>query len=277
MKYSTSSFIYYRYPLEEAIKRISELGYNGIEVWGGRPHGYWEDMTSERILSIRNAMDKYELEISCFIPAQFRYPTNLGTCDELVRNNSVQYLKHSIDTAISLGSPYLSLCPGFSLYGEDINDAWKSMMKSFKTLVDYVSGKPITLLIEPAHAMETDLILTTDHGLKAVNEISNQQLGLLLDTGHMHINKECMSDSIIKTINNGCKFHFQIDDNKGVSDDHLVPNDGNIDFDLFYQTLTKNKYDGYLGVELGWGYTTDPDTASKNALKNLKEIESKNK
>ena len=44
MKLSLSTFVYFRYPLIEAIRRTAHFGYDGVELWGGRPHAYADDM-----------------------------------------------------------------------------------------------------------------------------------------------------------------------------------------------------------------------------------------
>ena len=47
MRFSQSSFVYLNYPLKQAIRRLRQFGYQGIEVWGGRPHLYRHDLDAE--------------------------------------------------------------------------------------------------------------------------------------------------------------------------------------------------------------------------------------
>ena len=42
---SQSTFVYFYYPLKEAEKRRAEAGYDGVEIWGGRPHAYGDDLS----------------------------------------------------------------------------------------------------------------------------------------------------------------------------------------------------------------------------------------
>ena len=91
MKLSVSTAVYYRYSLVESIKRIAELGYSAVEIWGGRPHAYPDDMTNSKINEIKKCIREYDLEISGLIPAQFRYPTNLSIEDEKIREASISY------------------------------------------------------------------------------------------------------------------------------------------------------------------------------------------
>ena len=49
MKLSASTAVYYRYGLVKSIKRIAGLGYNAVEIWGGRPHAFPDDMTDSKM------------------------------------------------------------------------------------------------------------------------------------------------------------------------------------------------------------------------------------
>lgn len=272
MKYSLSTFVYYKYPLEEAIKRIAAFGYHGVEIWAGRPHAYYEDMTDNRINEIRTVLESYGLQISNFIPAQFRYPTNIAAYDETIRRNSVEYIKGNIDVAVKFEAPFVSLCPGFSMYGKSSEEGWNCMIKSLGELLDYSTGMPVKLLLEPGNRAETDLVVTVDDGLRAIDQL-NYRMGILPDTGHLFVNKESVSDVIEKV--KGLTCHYHIDDNMGVSDDHLVPGEGKMYYDTFISKLYESGYNGYLAVELGFGYCNDPDIAVKKSIDYLKTKEDK--
>lgn len=44
IKFSQSSAVYINYSLEYAIQDLHNLGYDGIDMWGGRPHIYKQDL-----------------------------------------------------------------------------------------------------------------------------------------------------------------------------------------------------------------------------------------
>ena len=267
MKYSLSTFAYFKYPLIEAVKRIKEYGYDGVELWGGRPHAYWEDMTKERRQDLKKAIEDHGLEISNFIPAQFRYPTNLAAHDELIRKNSVSYIKKNIDVAVELGAPYVSLCPGFRMYGATHLEAWNCMIQSFRELAEYARKMPLHLILEPAHRYETDLVYTVNDGKRALKEI-NGKMGILVDLGHLFVNAESVSDVVKEVESMVC--HYHIADNMGTSDDHMVPGDGKMDYEIFFKKLKASGYKGFLAVELGFQYVNDPDPAVKRSIDFLK-------
>jgi len=270
MKLSQSTFLYFNYPLEEAVRRLSNHGYKGVEIWGGRPHAYYKDISDKQAANIRDMIDEYGMEISAFIPAQFRYPTCLCSPDTGVRKDSVQYIKDSIVTSLSLGCNRVSLCPGHTLYGQGYDNGMRQLTESLKELAEFAAGKNVLLFMEPAHRFESDLIVTVEDGVRLINDLKFDNLGIVMDTGHCFVNKESLVDcvSLLKDI----PFHIHIDDNRGLSDDHLIPGEGEICFIPFLTALKDIEYKGFLTAELGWGYTVEPDAAAykcRTAMENL--------
>ena len=119
MKLSLSSFVFLNYPLDQAISRIADAGYDGVDIWGGRPHAYRSDLTAGEIRELAGRIRDLGLSVPSFIPAQFRYPTCLCSPKEKVRKDSIGYIKESLETAAGLGAPVVSVCPGHSVYGQD--------------------------------------------------------------------------------------------------------------------------------------------------------------
>lgn len=261
MKLSQSTFVYFNYPLKEAVTRIAEAGYQGVEVWGGRPHAYRNDLTEAELKDIRSLIEDKGVEVSAFIPAQFRYPTSLVNPKEKIRKDSINYIKESFNTAIALGTHKVTVCPGHTLYGQSFESAWQLLRESLKMLVEHAQKQDIILLLEPAHRMETDLVITVDDALKIIKEIRNNRIGIVLDTGHAAINKESLKDCVKKLNESKFIFHIHIDDNDGLVDEHLIPGRGKIKFTPFLKELKKVNYQGFLTVELGFQYIMDPDSA----------------
>lgn len=269
MKFSQSSFVYFNYPLQEAIRRLHQHGYHGIEIWGGRPHAYRHDLADE-LDEILALLDRFEMTVPNFIPAQFRYPSILCSLNETVRRDSVGYIQDAIDNALRLGAASVSLCPGMTLFGENLEEGWAQLRKSFIELLDYTEGKELLLLIEPAHKAESTLILTVEDGLHMIEEIGSERLGILLDTGHAHVNGEDLAQVV--TSLKDVPFHIHIDDNHGDSDAHMVPGEGSIDFTPFAQAQKEINYQGFVSAELGFQYTLDPDPAVEKTFVALREM-----
>ena len=268
MKFSISSFVHYRFTLPDAIRRYGSLGFDQVEIWGGRPHAYPEDMEGEYLKETLSALEETGLGISNFIPAQFRYPTNLASSVAPMRQASIDYICRSIDTALKLGAPSVSICPGYSLSNLSRNATRELMLDSFTRIIEYAPDD-FLILIEPANLWESDLIVTVDDGCETIEILGKpKNLGLCIDSGHMHINREILSDAPL--LFGRFPLHFHIDDNNGRTDDHLVPGEGLIDHSVFLNRLITSGYKGSLAVELGFGYTPDPDPAAKRSLEYLR-------
>lgn len=267
MKYSISTFLYYYYSLEDAIKRIAAFGYDGVEIWGGTPHAYAYDLTEKQIKSLKALIEDVGLVISGFIPAQFRYPTNIAIDNEIIRIRSIDYLKKSIDVAVGLGSPLVSLCPGHSRFGQGYENAWENMIESINELLDYAGGD-IKIMMEPGNRYETDLVVTADDAKKVLKDVNNK-IGFVFDTGHMYINRESISDALYQF--DKSMLHFHIDDNMGITDDHMVPGTGKINHDIFFKRLKESAYTGFITAELGFQYCKDPDPAAFETISYLKK------
>ena len=57
------------------------MGYDGIAVWGGRPHMYRQDLHAQ-LPEIRDLLAEYGMEVCHVVPAQFRYPSLLASSNE---------------------------------------------------------------------------------------------------------------------------------------------------------------------------------------------------
>jgi protein FrlC len=267
MKLSYSTKLYYNYRLEDTIRRGAKIGYPGVEIWGGRPHAYYKDMGDSSVSSVKRVIAETGVEISGFIPAQFGYPTNLCSPINSIREDSVEYIKRSVDTSLSLGCNKVSLCPGRTLFGQGHKQGMDALNTSLSELSEYALKKDVLLLLEPAHMLESDLILTVEDGVRIIKEQEYENMGIALDTGHCHVNKEVLVDTVFLLEQQQIPVHIHLDDNNSMADQHKIPGEGTIDFVPFLKALIETGYDGYLTVELGFDYTANPDAAAYKSKK----------
>ena len=272
MKISVSTKLYFNYTLEDAIERIARLGYPGVEIWGGRPHAYCRDMDPKAVDSVNSVIEKTGIRVSGFIPAQFGYPTSLCSPIGNIRKDSVEYIKQSIDTSVSLNCRKVSLCPGRTLFGQGYRRGMEALTASLDELADYALNRDVLLLLEPAHMFESDLVLTIEEGIRLIGQQKYKNMGIALDTGHCHMNRESLVDALYILKQGSVPLHVHIDDNNGLSDQHKIPGEGTINFVPFLRTLLETGYDGFLTVELGFDYTADPDTAAYRSLKAVRSL-----
>lgn len=260
MRTSLSSFLYYNYSLEEAIQRTSVAGFDAIDIWGGRPHAYRDDLREHHIRSIRALVDDLGLEFASFIPAQFQYPTSLCSPIKNIRQDSIDYIKSSIETAARLGASVVSLSPGHTLSDQSQDEGWELLADSLTQLCDFSGNYDVLLALEPSDVFETDLINTTLQALDMIDQIGCDNLGVVFDTGHALIAGE---DTPTALENLGDRlFHLHLSDNDGTRDQHLIPGKGIFNFEELIRTLKNKQFEGFLTAEPGWDYTLHPDPAA---------------
>jgi protein FrlC len=269
LRFAQSSAVYFNHSLQHAIRDLSELGYDGIEIWGGRPHMYRHDL-DEQIEEIRGLLAQRRLQVCNFIPAQFRYPSQLCSDNERVRRESVAYISDGVDNALKLGSPSVSICPGMVLFDRDRRRGYRCLLESLREIEAYSRGKEILLLIEPAHRFESNLVLTIDDCLRLLEELKSDRFGILLDTGHCHVNGEDFRAIIPRC--QGLPLHIHLDDNHGDADAHLIPGRGSVDFAGLAEALKASGYSGFLSAELGGAYNMDPGAACRESLDVMRSL-----
>ncbi len=77
-----------RLPIEHAFRDASELGYDGIEIWGGRPHAFAPDLKAGGIKQIKALAQTYQMPIIGYTPETNGYPYNMMLGDEHMRRES---------------------------------------------------------------------------------------------------------------------------------------------------------------------------------------------
>jgi len=266
LKFAQSSAVYFNYTLEYAIKNLSELGYDGIEIWGGRPHAYRDDLL-EDMGALRKLLEERNLSVCNFIPAQFRSPSLLCSDNERVRQDSLGYIADALRNAAALGSPSISLCPGMVPWDRDLNAGREKLLQSLRDISRINESFGLTLLIEPAHRFESNLIRTIDECIAFLEELDSPSYGILLDTGHCHVNGENLAEAVRKA--SRYPLHIHLDDNLGDSDAHLNLGEGSIDFGSLRTALETIGYMGFVSVELGTKYIMEPEQACRKSLEVL--------
>jgi protein FrlC len=270
MKLSVASSVFVNYPLRDAIRMAANAGYAGIDIWGGRPHVYRRDFPEAELSKLKKLMQAESLEPASFMPAFFRYPHSLSSPNEVVRQDSLNYMYQCMDNAVVMGAKILLVVPGHSLYGQDQGDARKRMVDSIAAVCEYSQQYGIALGIEPANRAVTDLVNTASDALKIIQELGYKNLGIVLDTGHIHLSAESPEEAI--SISGTALLQVHVNDNDGRRQQNLIPGEGSFDFENFLGALGKANFNGFSTVELGWDYTLDPVPAVREAEVRISQI-----
>jgi protein FrlC len=258
------------FSVDEAIRRVARAGFDGIDIWGGRPHVYRQDFNAQQLAHLRQLLESTGLRVPSFMPAFFRYPYNLSSPNETVRLDSVDYMRMSIDNAAALGAELVLIVPGRSLHGQSKPDALARLIHSVREICTYARRYSLRLAIEAVNHYVSDLVNSAAAARHVIDQVDCHRLGIVLDTGHINLGEESMETALALTGDRLYQVH--VNDNNGRRQQNLMPGDGTFDFERFFRLLTQHGYDGYLTAELGWEYTLDPDPAVQQIARVLQNL-----
>lgn len=93
-----------------------------------------------------------------------------------------------------------------------------------------------------------EMVPNTDSILRLIDYINDPNLGAVLDTAHLHAQKEIIPLSVEKL---GDRiFYVHTADNDSCTNDHNKVGDGTIDWENTLLALKKHNYSGYFAIDV---------------------------
>ena len=178
--------------------------------------------------------------------APFNKINDMWSSDNEVAQEMLSRLKDGVDKCARYGIPVLIVHLSSKTPMPEITDIG---VKRFDELFEYAEEKGVKIALENQRFRE-NLEYFLDR---------NEKFGFCWDTGH----ENCFSKGINFMELFGeklCALH--IHDNRCIynKDDHLLPFDGNIDFDKVAEYIAKSGYDGTVMLEVGKNVTKDGES-----------------
>jgi len=272
MKIGFSTNAYTRKSLIYAIKSISDLGYDGIEIVLDIPHAFLP-LSESKFQNIQKCLEKCEIKVSNLnantVAGWYdkqtdveKFEPSLSNENEKFRRWRISYTKKAIDLASKLNVSSISITSGVS------NNVHKNSLINFQQSVEELATYAEKWNIKLAIEYEPGLLIgKADDVIPLIKEFSN--VGLNFDICHAAVLGEQISMIIEKF---GKKiFHTHISDCKNRKHFHLIPGKGTIDFKEMYCSLLKTGYNGFLTAEL-YTYSSEPEKAAKETIIRLKNL-----
>jgi len=272
MKIGFSTNAYTKKSLTYAIKSITDIGYDGVEIVLDIPHAFLP-LSESRFQNIQKCLEKCEIEVTNLnvntVAGWYntkssieKFEPSLSNKNEKLRTWRISYTKKAIDIASKLNAPNISITSGVS------NNLHKNSLKNFQLsvekLAEYAEERNVKLAIEYEPGL---LIGKADDVFPLIKKFSN--VGLNFDVCHAAVLDEQISTVIEKF---GEKiFHTHISDCKNREHFHLIPGEGSVDFQAMYYSLLKTGYNGFLTGEL-YPYSSEPEKAAKQTIIHLKNL-----
>ncbi|MEJ2148271.1 MAG: sugar phosphate isomerase/epimerase [Chloroflexota bacterium] len=270
MKLGTATSVLYLYSIQDAIPLIKRAGYDGVDIWGGRPHVYRQDLSVEELQSLRQAILDQGMSVSSFMPAFYRYPHSLSNPNPKVRQDSIDYMRMCVDNAAALGAEVVLVVPDFSLHGQSRQDSLNRLIESIDTVAQYTAQHPeIMLGIEILYTDETDLVNSAADAQAIIEQLGHSNIGAVLDTGTLNLSKEPIEDIFSLLGEKVLQIHAN-DNNGEHRQQNLIPGDGTFDFQGLTTFLKGIGYEGFLSAELSKEYADDVEAALTATAKRMR-------
>jgi D-psicose/D-tagatose/L-ribulose 3-epimerase len=122
--------------------------------------------------------------------------------DEGIRTNGMDYVRHCIDAAKTLGATNV-IGPLYSAVGrtwQQTDDERKHdvdlLVRQLGELAKYAGDRGVWLGVEPLNRFETSFINLASQAIEVVDRVDHPACGILLDTFHMNIEERSIGDAI---------------------------------------------------------------------------------
>jgi protein FrlC len=271
LAFSTNA--YTRHALPEAVERIADHGYAGVEVLGDEPHAYFPEFGDDDREDLLAALDSTGLAVSNVnantatgyyndAPPSSFFDPSIITADDEQREWRIDYTKRAIDLASRTDAPAVCLATGRPLPGNPPERTYEYLLDSLHTILDYADERGVDVGIE----YEPELLIEcTEEVLALIEDVGRDSLGVNLDVGHAAVYGDKPAEAIRRSAGHITGVHLE-DIVGGVRGKHYhrIPGEGDLDFRAIFDTLDDIGYDGFATLEL-YTYPDEPDTAAREA------------
>lgn len=239
-----STGIGYRHPIEQTLQPIREAGFETLEVSTAPQH---IDLSSGAGLqNLKRRIEQTGLRVHS-LHAPFGHDVNITSPDASQRRAALGQLHLAAEALAILGGKLYVIHPG----GEDQRWVWERearMALAVEGLLELRAGchaRGLTLVLETPLPHLLGGVL--DDFAWILDQLPHEGVGVCVDTSHCSLGG-FLFDAVARF---GERLvHVQVSDNRGISDDHLPPGQGHIDWNRFLRALVEVRYRGVFMLEV---------------------------
>ena len=248
--YNTNGLAHHSLP--SAIRLLSSLGYESVAItidhYALNPYaaGFESQLRDiKQILTELNMRSVIETGARYLLDPYHKHQPTLVSPKSAGRPLRIEFLRHAVDMAASLGSDCVSLWSGALASGESREDGFRRLLEGLQIVLDYADRRGVRIGFEP----EPDMLIDTMASFAELAErMDSPRLGLTLDVGHLHCLGEPIEETILRWSNRLINVHLE-DMRKGVHE-HLMFGEGELSFPPILAALKNIEFAGGLHVEL---------------------------
>ncbi|MFT7035426.1 MAG: sugar phosphate isomerase/epimerase [Cyclobacteriaceae bacterium] len=246
------------------IDEMVDLGFSSIELEGIREDHLLEVYEMRKVIAKKIRDENLSVPYFCgVLPA-------LASLDEKIRNEQLGLFEKACEIAASFGSLGIldnAPLPPFQFpedipivrhYDEDVLNAaylpkdlswtnyWDQLVDTYRTACTIAKGFNLNYVMHPAVGV---LSSTTDGFLHFHDSVKMDNLRFNLDTANQFVMKENLSLAMRRLKDHVDYIH--VSDNGGLKVEHLAMGEGEIRWDVFFETLDVIDFKGHIGIDIG--------------------------
>ncbi|MEL7450447.1 MAG: sugar phosphate isomerase/epimerase family protein [Pseudomonadota bacterium] len=272
LAYSTNAFT--RHSIEHAVKAIAELGFAGVELLCDRPHWFPGEVTETEVRRMRDALADHGLAVSNLnantangyyspAPPENTFEPSMSNEDPELRRWRENYSIEAIKLAAAVGARAVSVTSGNPRAGLEPERRVELFVDSLRRICAEAERYGMRVGVE----YEPGLLIERASELRAViDAVDSPALGVNFDIGHSFLDGESPEEAV--ALLKGRIWNVHVEDIRGNKHYHLVPGDGELPFERYFNVLHQAGYDGFLTVEL-YTLTHAPVEAGERSLAHL--------
>lgn len=254
------------YPLEEVIKRLAQIGYEGIEIGAANPHAYPDHLTPERRAFIKSVLAEYGMAVSSMLPAPGGGEgINVASPIPEERAAAIAQYKKVIDLCHEWGGKTVLYVAGWQIFGTSRAEAWEWSRAALVEIAACAADLGVTIAVEPTSS-DSNLVDSCDDLLDMIEQAGRPNVQGMFDTFHTLYRNEVPTDYVHRL---GEKLHHV----------HLAdvnrdpPGSGVVDYVSLIEALKSNGYQGFLTMEVGFNRrAVEPDDLARRSLEYLRRL-----
>lgn len=275
LAYSTNAFT--RTDLLSALQSIADLGYAGAEILCDRPHWFPGEVSDEAIEDAARTLSDLGLAVSNLnantangyytpAPPENIFEPALNNPDPELRRWRQEYTIEALRIGARLGARAVSVTSGHPQPGILPRQSLDYLVESLKHICEAAAkyGVKLGIEYEPGLLVERAVELA-----EVIERVGSPDLGANLDIGHSYLDGESPEAAVALLA--GRIWNVHVEDIRNRKHFHLIPGDGDLPFDRYFDALRQVGYDGFLTVEL-YSFPDQPVEAGRRSLQYLTKL-----
>ena len=217
----------------------ADKGLNHLDSWD-----------KDRISKIRDLCDKNGISIGLHTLSA----VNIAEYSPRVSTGVDDYIKASIDLADLLNCSWIVVHGGYH-FTSDYEDRIQAAVNRLIRVCDYASKSGQRILLEnlnfePKHSEVKYLTYNIEECKYFFEKISSENLGWAFTVNHANLVPEGI-DGFIDTFGVNDIGEVRLADNNGDYEVHLIPGEGNINFNSVFKSIESRGYTGHYSMAYG--------------------------